>query len=78
MLLRLENLSDLFDGVPTSGPTFDIYSYAIELFKSNNQGQAPEAVDITERSLSNNQNYSTMIQTKFKWKSADGANPRLV
>ena len=43
----------------------------------NNGGKAPLSVQIIERSLTNNQDYSEMLENKFKWKSADGEEPRL-
>lgn len=77
VLIRLENLSDLFDGpAPEETPTFDVQSYAVSLFKSVN-GADPASVTITERTLSNNQDMQTMLDNKFKWKSSDSANSRM-
>ena len=77
VLIRLENLSDLFDGTPEETPTFDLQAYALSLYSSANEGATPASVTITERTLSNNQDMKTMLDNKFKWKSADSANPRL-
>ena len=77
MLIRLENLSDLFDGTPEETPTFDLQAYALSLFSSANAGAKPASVTITERTLSNNQDMKTMLDNKFKWKSADSENSRL-
>ena len=78
MIIRLENLSDLFDGpAPEKAPTFDVQSYAVSLFKSANNGAEPASVTITERTLSNNQDMQTMLDNKFKWKSSDSANSRM-
>ena len=77
VLIRLENLSDLFDGTPEETPTFDLQAYALSLYSSANEGASPASVTITERTLSNNQDMKTMLDNKFKWKSADSANPRL-
>ena len=60
VLIRIENLSDLFDGTPTETPTFDLLGYATALFKSANGGVAPASVDIAERTLGNNQDYAEM------------------
>ena len=55
VLVRLENLSDLFDGpAPEETPTFDLQAYAVSLYKSANGGVEPASVTITERTLSNN------------------------
>jgi len=77
VLIRLENLADLFDGTPTETPTFDLNSYATALFKSANGGAVPATMIITERTLGNNQDFKEMRDNKFKWKSVDGVNPRL-
>ena len=52
VLVRIENLADLFDGTPEQVPMFNIEQYALDLFAANNS----DAVDviITERTLSNN------------------------
>jgi len=57
--------------------TFDLKHYAKELYKHNNGGASPKKVTITERTLSNNEDFATMEANKFKWKSVDGTNPRL-
>ena len=70
-------MSDLFDGTPAETPTFDVEAYATSLFKSANDGVAPATVTITERTLSNNQDMKTMLDNKFKWKSADAPNAKM-
>ena len=77
VIIRLENLADLFDGTPEETPTFDVSAYATALYKSANEGAAPASMTITERTLSNNQDMKTMLDNKFKWKSSDSANSRL-
>ena len=77
ILIRLENLSDLFDSTPTETPTFDLASYATALYKIMNDGVAPASMTITERTLGNNQDFQEMKANKFKWMSSDGTNPRL-
>lgn len=77
VLIRLENLADLFDGTPAETPTFDVEAYATSLYKSANGGVAPATLTITERTLSNNQDMKTMLDNKFKWKSADTSNARM-
>ena len=77
VILRLENLADLFDGAPSATPMFDVHAYALALFKSANSGAAPANMEITERTLSNNQDFATMQANKFKWTSADPAESRL-
>ena len=78
VLLRLENLADLYDGpAPEVTPTFDLQEYAMALYSSANGGAAPASVSIVERTLSNNQDMATMKANKFKWTSEDGENPHL-
>ena len=76
VLIRIENIMDLFDGPAQSDSTFDVEAYAISLYKSANDGQAPASVEIVERTLSNNQDMKTMLDNKFKWKSVEN-NARL-
>ena len=77
ILIRLENLSDLFDGVPTETSYFNLLDYATEFYKANNGGATPTSIDIHERTLSNNQGMDAMKANKFKWKSVDSSNSRL-
>lgn len=76
ILIRLENLSDLFDGTPTTSPHFNVLEYATNLYKSNNDGTVPTSVVISERTLSNNQSMDEMKENKFKWKSADSSSSK--
>jgi hypothetical protein len=52
VLIRLENLADLFDGAPAETPMFDLRKYALDLLAANNGDDMD--VRITERTLSNN------------------------
>ena len=56
---------------------FDVNAYAEALYKSANSGAAPASMEITERTLSNNQDFAEMQANKFKWTSADPSEPRL-
>jgi len=69
VLLRLENLSDLFDGTPETTPTFDLTAYANALYAANNGGVSPFSVASSERTLTNNQDFDHMHVYKYKWKS---------
>lgn len=60
VLIRLENLSDLFDGTPVENPTFDLNGYATSLYKSANGGVAPASLTIQERTLGNNMDFAEM------------------
>ena len=75
ILIRLENIADLFDGTPSETPYFDLQTYARELYSHSNDGQMPHSVKIVERTLGNNQDYEDMEKSKFKWKSTDEASP---
>lgn len=54
ILVRLENMSDLFDGAPEATQYFSMEQYATELYQRANQGASPDSYVIVERSLSNN------------------------
>ena len=71
ILIRLENIADLFDGTPSDTPTFDLKSYAASLYSHSNSGKMPASITITERTLSNSEDYKTMESQKFHWKSTD-------
>ena len=71
MLIRIENLADLFDGAPAETPMFDLKQYAMSVFAANNGAEVD--VKITERTLSDNQDYATMAKNKFKWPTESGA-----
>ena len=74
ILIRLENLADLFDKTPESAPQFDLGSYATNLYmaSSGKEGMFALGVTITERGLSNNQDYEDMLKAKPVWKTVDG------
>ena len=74
ILIRLENIADLFDGTPAQTPYFDLQTYAEELFSHSNGGKKATSVQITERTLGNNQDYAEMEEAKFHWKSTDPAS----
>lgn len=54
ILVRLENLADLFDGTPESTPYFNLEAYASKLYALSNGGAKPTGVTLTERTLGNN------------------------
>jgi len=72
LLVRIENLADLFDKTPETTPMFDLRTYAMNLYSANNAGSSDIDIKVTERNLSNNQDYSDMIAAKFEWKTRDG------
>jgi len=74
VLLRLANLADLYDGAPATTPQFNLQEYALQLYKHANNGAAPASMTITERTLSNNQDYEQMKLHKFHWKSYSSEN----
>ena len=54
ILIRIENLSDLFDGTPEQTEYFQLEENAKELYSRANSGTQPSSVTISERTLSNN------------------------
>ena len=60
ILIRLENIADLFDGKPAETPYFDLQKYAEELFMHSNDGMKPISIQITERTLGNSEDYAEM------------------
>ena len=74
ILIRLENMSDLFDGSAESTQYFDLDAYAEELYSRANRGTKPGSVTIVERTLSNNQAMADMLVEKFHWKTVDPAS----
>ena len=76
ILVRLENLADLFDKTnDNSVQMFDIKTYLLNLYALNNNGSSDVEVTVTERSLSNNQNYEDMIAAKTAWKTTEDPSP---
>ena len=68
ILIRLENLADLFDGAPEQTPIFDIHKYAVDLYAANNNGSTKGLkVKIVERTLSNSMNRAEWSKEKFSW-----------
>jgi hypothetical protein len=61
ILIRLENMSDLFDGTPESTQYFQVEAYAEELYSRVINGALPVSVTIYERTLSNNQAMADML-----------------
>ena len=51
---------------------FDLRTYAENLFSSNNDSSKNVDVKITERNLSNNQDYDEMLSAKYPWKTTEG------
>ena len=70
MLVRIENMADLFDATPAQTPMFDLKQYVQNVYSANNSGDAD--VKITERSLTDNQDYEQMAKNKFMWPTEDG------
>ena len=54
ILVRLENIADLFDGAPAQVPYFNLKQHATQLYALANAGTQPTGVTITERTLGNN------------------------
>ena len=88
ILIRLENLADLFDAQPVSDswfdhffesaptaetPMFDLKKYALDLYAASDK-DAMVDVKIVERNLSNNQDYAEMAEKKFVWQTEDGSS----
>lgn len=71
MLVRIENMADLFDGKPAETPMFDLKQYVMNVYSANNGDEAD--IKITERTLSNNQDYEEMAKKKFQWPTESGA-----
>ena len=72
ILVRLENLADLFDGAPAETPMFDLEQYCLDLYAAQNPKQPKAAVHIRERTLTNNQDYEEMARKKFAWATTSG------
>lgn len=66
ILVRLENIADLFDGAPSTTPMFDLQGYLEAFYSQMNLGKTATAVTITERTLGNSIDYSQM--QRFPWK----------
>ena len=76
ILVRLENLADLFDGAPSTTPMFDVATYAKNLFVANNKADVGAfTTAISERTLSNNQDYAEMAAGRFQWPTESGPSP---
>lgn len=75
ILIRLENLADLFDGTPEATPMFNLEQYATDLFTYNNPSIQGVQVQITERNLSNDRDYDQMVQEKFAWPTEAEPSP---
>ena len=69
ILVRIENLADLFDGKPESTPYFNLGQYANQLYALANDGASPSNIKITERTLGNNQDFSEWKAQRFHWMS---------
>ena len=73
ILIRLENVADLFDGTPAEVPMFALKDYAMSLWNVVNSGATEPTIEITERSLTDNSLYSEMAH--FDWPTAEGPSP---
>lgn len=58
ILVRLENLSDLFDGTPAETSYFNLEAYVSDLYALSNDGTKPTDIKLTERTLGNNQDFT--------------------
>ena len=58
ILIRLENIADLFDSAPQKTPYFNLEQFANNLYASVNSGQSPHDVSFTERTLGNNEDFN--------------------
>ena len=74
--MRLANLDDLFDGVPETSPTFDLQFYASELYRRNNGLEDATSIEITERTLGDNQDFEEWTENRISWKSEDDSANR--
>ena len=77
ILIRVENLEDIFDATPETYTTFDVHKYADYIYKNANDGWPAGSITIEERTLSNMQDMETMKSNKFKWNSEDDDNVHL-
>lgn len=69
-------MADLFDGAASEEtPMFDLQSYAMDLWSSNNSGSTAVDVHIIERSLSDSMDYAEMVKEKFQWPTESGPAP---
>lgn len=81
ILIRIENIDDLFDTTlnsteATSYSTFNVKTYATELYSKTNGGTSAADVTVTERTLINNQDYADWQTEKYAWKSvSDSTDP---
>lgn len=72
ILMRVENIGDLFDTEVLKYTKVDLYSLAEDLFVLANLGQASaQNIDITEMSITANQPYAEMASKKVQWKTLD-------
>lgn len=72
ILIRVENVADLFDGEEGSEQQFDIMLLAREIYQSSNPNVRNFDVSITERNLSNDRDYDEMRREKHAWRTVDG------
>lgn len=54
---------------------FDLKTYTMDLWSSNNSGSTAVDIQIVERSLSDSMDYAEMVQQKFEWPTASGPSP---
>ena len=75
ILIRVENIADLFDSSYGETSYFDIHSYASNLYVEVNDGELPQAMSVTERTLGNNQDWSDWQLKKLQWLSESTGVP---
>jgi hypothetical protein len=74
ILLRIENLEDLFDGGEVTYRSIDVLSFCDDLFRAANDawlGKKYWLVKITEMSLTANQTLENMQKKKIQWQTYD-------
>lgn len=67
VLLRVENIADIFDGTPSETPMFDLNEFARNLYIQSNPDLDDFEVEITERNLADSQDYAQLAEERFEW-----------
>mmetsp|Transcript_35800 Transcript_35800/g.26123 ORF Transcript_35800/g.26123 Transcript_35800/m.26123 type:complete len:91 (+) Transcript_35800:2833-3105(+) len=69
ILLRIENIADLFDGsILDQLEYFNVHDYALGLWNQVNYGKAIlNGIRIVERTITNSEDMATMKSEKIKW-----------
>ena len=71
ILIRIENISDLFDETSRDSAFFNVHEFARNLYSETNSSQTPNAMLLTERTLGNNQDWNDWKEEKLAWDSED-------